>query len=45
MAFVDPLVTGGINTTAPAAGLVVFSNFIHFASAAVVGRAPESLED
>jgi hypothetical protein len=45
MAFVDPLTTGRINTTASAVGLFLCRNVIHFASAAVVGRAPGSLED
>jgi hypothetical protein len=36
---------GCINTTASAAGLFLSSNVIHFASAAVVGWAPGSLED
>ena len=45
MAFVKPVTKGRINTTASAAGLFLCSNVIHFASAAVVGRAPGSLED
>jgi hypothetical protein len=45
MAFVKPVTKGRINTTASAAGLFLASNVIHFASAAVVGRAPGSLED
>jgi hypothetical protein len=45
MAFVDPVTKGRINTTASAAGLFLSSNFIHVASAAVVGQAPGSLED
>jgi hypothetical protein len=45
MAFVDPFTTGRIDTTAFAAGLFLSSNFIHFASAAVIGRAPGSPED
>jgi hypothetical protein len=45
MAFVDPLTTGRIDTTASAAGLFLCGNVNHLASAAVVGRAPGSLED
>jgi hypothetical protein len=50
MVFAHPVTKGYTSTTASAAGLILSIDFIQFrfasvASAAVVGRAPGSLED